>query len=162
MRITSASHDKSVSVLIPGEGPILHKDCTGTRRWELLDWFASVEARFWQLVKTRFKKRQPKSIFLVTGQTLTSNYKITHQQTTSTGCELRIEYDPGHPVAFKSHVLSHNLHLGYGYRSVSGLQGFEITKTDYDIKAMSSVFLEVVESQTVPPNRIKTAGDYLR
>ena len=158
-----------MSVLIPGKGPILHRVCVGVHRWELLDWFASVEARVWRRVHSQFKSTKPKSLFLVTGQTLTNDYKITHQKNPNAGCNIEIEYlddaemSLADSMVFKSHDRDQNLYLGYAYKSISGTEGFEVTKPQNDT-AMHSVFLEVVESQPIKSSvgGMKEVGDFIR
>src|SRR5271154_459518 len=80
-----------MSVLIPSHGPLLHRACIDREEWYLLEWFSTNEIRAWEAVNTAYRNNRPQKIFLVIGQTLTSEYAISHQEQSNRGCEILVE-----------------------------------------------------------------------
>jgi hypothetical protein len=130
-----------MSVLVPGDEPLQRRICLGAREQELEIWFAQVEAWAWAYVNACCDTR-PDEIFLVTGQTLTNQYSICHQEQQSLNCEVHIEGDLNVPD-----VVNTNLLTGFGLTRVSASTGFQ-TMMDRSGEGRShSIFLNVSKSK---------------
>jgi hypothetical protein len=139
-----------MSVLIPGDDPLRRRVCLDKQNWHLLHWFSTVESLAWEAVEARLDRR-PDRIFLVMGQTLTTEYAITHQEYDYSGCEASVELKVTAPP-----VVGTNIFLGHGFQHASAAMGFEISakKDPADEKPREySVFLETHES--APITRLK-------
>ena len=107
---------------------------------ELETWFAAVEAKAWAYVNASSNTR-PSNIFLVTGQILTTEYAISHQDRGSSTCEVYIDANAEVPSLVKSHVLT-----GYGFQKVSASVGFQVAMKKLDDNDFHSIFLKVFKS----------------
>ena len=135
-----------MSVLIPGQGELVHRACVEEQKAYLRTWFAVVEARAWKWANT-FGNARPNRIFLITGQTLTNEWAIAHQQNESTDCEILLEPSSGIPQLFEI-----NGHLGYRYSSASASIGFnEYRPSSTTLTSLHSVYLEIIESFPTSP-----------
>jgi hypothetical protein len=65
--------DDSISIVIPGQGPIRRRRCTHSGEHELRAWFAVSEALAWAYANAYGKNRPNK-----TGQTITDEYAISY------------------------------------------------------------------------------------
>jgi hypothetical protein len=128
-----------MSILIPDERPLLHRTCV-ENLYHLIDWFSAVEMHAWKAVNSYFDSR-PKSIFLVTGQTLASGYALSHKQHATSECQIHIEANAGVPIAAEAGVL-----LGRALRRATASVGFESHPPHNDMHRLYSIFLEVHES----------------
>ena len=100
-----------MSILIPGRDPLLRRASIDHQDWLLVEWFSTVEALAWIAVEVRFASSRPDRIFLVTGQTLTLEYAITHQEQEYSACEASVETTAGVPSVVEANVfLGHSLH----------------------------------------------------
>src|SRR5436853_4474926 len=97
-----------MSVLIPGSGPLTYRASLEDEKARLIYWFARVEVGAWEWVNAVFNHPRPKQIYLVTGQTLTPEYNISHQDEQASDSEMLLE--PGVGLA---EVLKGNVRLGY-------------------------------------------------
>lgn len=141
MYVAIAENSESLSILIPGQGPLQHRACLEEQKCYLRIWFAVVEARAWKWANT-FHNSRPDKIFLVTGQTLTNEWAIAHYQTNSSECEILLELGAGVPAN-----LDVNMHLGYGFQRATAYVGFnEHQPASDDNSMLYSVFFEVIES----------------
>ena len=77
----------SLSILILGQDDVKHRHISKDDH-KLNEWFASVEAEAWRAVTNLEKENRPDEIFLVTGQTLTSQYDRYHITTADDYVEL--------------------------------------------------------------------------
>ena len=140
-RVRLVKQTDSMSVLVPGQGPLKHRVCLEEQDAYLRSWFGLVEAKAWMWANT-YGASRPNKIFLVTGQTLTNEWAIAHVQDGSLECELHVE--PGEGVPQSLDVKSQCV-LGYPFRRVSPSRGF-IERRFPDPAAMYSVYFEVVWS----------------
>ena len=129
-----------MSILVPGEGPLVHRACIEQNIYDLKDWFSAVEMHAWKAVNSYFRSR-PDKIFLVTGQTLTSKYALSHKQHVTSECEIYIESNAGVPIAAEANVL-----LGRTLKKVSASMGFESHSPTNGSERLYSIFLETYES----------------
>jgi hypothetical protein len=120
-------------------------------RWPLVHWFRKVEARVWEFVTAYYGHQRPKRIFLVTGQTMTPEYWISHQEKRSTGCEVSIGGEVGIPNIVEGHT-----YWGYDIGRVRDFRGFEISARKSNTRAgtdqLHSIFFNT-ESSSAPMNR---------
>lgn len=131
--------DASISALVPGQGPLLHRACVEEHKIKFRTWFFSVEDLAWKWANT-FGRERPNKIFGVSGQTLTNEYSIAHHQGNSSECEILVEPNISIPkVAEVSSVLGHQC------RKASASIGFNDHRSGDD-SSMYSVFFEVIES----------------
>jgi hypothetical protein len=143
--LSVSKQNGSMSVLIPGQGPLLHRACVDQQEWYLLEWFATNEVRAWEAVNAMpYGTKRPEKIFLVTGQTLTSEYNISHQEHTCTGCEIAVEAS-----AEILSLANAKLFMGSACQKVSACFGFEVAARKSgaeDAAPCYSVYLEQYES----------------
>ena len=114
--------DGSMSVLIPGQGPLSARACIERQRARLLVWFATVEVRAWEWVNAVYHDSRPDNIFLVTGQTLTPEFAIAHQQERAVDCEVLLAPQVGIPEIVEAKGV-----LGYQFQNVSASLGFKVS-----------------------------------
>jgi hypothetical protein len=142
----------ALSVLVPGQRELRYRACLGRQKPHLLEWFSSVEARAWKYVNTFFPEQRPKMIFLVTGQTLTDEYYIYHQETDESHCDVALEPRFGVPQ-----VLNVNAILGYQFERVSASMGFNVVMPPSQTNPMLySVYFELFESKPMTHLRFET------
>jgi hypothetical protein len=149
-----------VSILVPSQDELLHRACLDAEYYDLLDWFSAVEMKAWVAVNSYFAANRPKKLFLVTGQTLTSEYSITHKQALQNECEIHLEANAGVPVVAEANML-----LGYNVKRVSASVGFEVCSQKFDQmseRRLYSVFLEVYESDPINFIRSKLLAPRLK
>src|SRR5437764_1129584 len=91
MQLRLSGRTNALSVLVPGHGELAYRACLGRQKSYILKWFGYVEARAWMYVNTFFRDARPKRIFLVTGQTLTDEYYIYHQETEEAHCDIELQ-----------------------------------------------------------------------
>lgn len=116
-------------------------------------WFKHVEFRAWKWVKALYDS-PPSSIFLVTGQILTPEYAISHQEEGSSACEVVVEAKVGIPQ-----MVDINLSVGYALGKVTVSSGFDVIKKkegDKEDEELYSIFLDIVPSR---PMRRLAVGD---
>ena len=152
--IQKSSGDESLSVLIPGEKPLTRQTCLDQQKEKLITWFSAVEVLAWEWVNATYPKARPDTIFLVTGQTLTDEYDITHQEKAHSRCEVLLERDPN--------IESPEIEvLGYKFHTATGFFGFETRRrkspTDTGKSRLYSVFLEIHESKPIKRIRFEPA-----
>jgi hypothetical protein len=146
-----------MSVLIPGQTPLLHRACIEHQKWYLLEWFSTVECRAWDVVNATYPTNRPEKLFLVTGQTLTSEYAISYQEQQCSRCEVSVEGKAGIPSMVDSRVF-----YGHGCQRVVASFGFEVVaqNSGADDTASYSVYLEKFESS--PMKRFQKEGLLVR
>jgi hypothetical protein len=151
VRFERANNSASISVIVPGADGLVQRTCRRTPRWDLLRWFRKVEALAWEIVTAHYGRRRTKKIFLVTGQTLTSEYWISHQERHSMGCEVSIEGGAGIP-----RIVEGQAYWGYGLGRVKASFGFEISarKINDGVERLHSIFFETEPS--CPINRFRS------
>lgn len=130
---------KSVSVLIPGEEPLLYRACLETEKLKLLDWFATVEMRLWEAVNAYYQDCRPEKICLITGQTLTDEYAINHVDQAVLSCEFSVEICSQIPS-----VLDCQCILGYSAGKVVA-RGFPIVRLRSGCRY--SIYIQAYESR---------------
>ena len=144
MSLTVSKHNGSMSVLIPSQDPLLHRACVDQQKWYLLEWFATNESCAWEVVNAMYPTNRPEKIFLVTGQTLTSEYDISHQEHTATGCEIAVEAS-----AEILPLINARIFMGNACEKASACFGFEVVARRSSEEVTTpcySVFLERYES----------------
>jgi len=122
-------------------------------KWFLERWFRDIEARVWGYVTAYYGNLRPKRIFLVTGQTLTTEYWISHQETASVGCEVSIRGGIGVPNVIEGHI-----YWGEDIGNVRASLGFEIyaRRKEDRPEQLHSIFFETVSSApTIRFRRLK-------
>lgn len=124
-----------MSILIAGNAEHLH------RRWilyeqtnRLLDWFFCIEALAWKRIEDHYQGPLPEKLFLVQGQTLTSEFAISHRRRQVNGCDITIEVGAQIPFSVTR------------VRRVTAVQGFEHREIQCDDHPMWSIFLETFDS----------------
>jgi len=136
-----------MSILIPGKDPLLHRAFEELQDWRLVEWFSTVEPLAWAAVEARFAYNRPDRIFLVRGQTVTTEYAITHQEHEYSECEALLEATAGVPS-----VVDANVFLGHRLRHASASLGFEVSVQKENAgnqQRKYSVYLETVPSTPV-------------
>jgi hypothetical protein len=128
------------------------RTCRRNIKWLLAYWFIRVEARVWEFVTAHYGRLRPKRIFLVTGQTMTSEYSISHQEQRSVDCEVYIEGEAGIPSLIEGRA-----YWGYEIGRVSASRGFEISARRSlrdGTEQLHSIFFNT-ELPSAPLNRFK-------
>jgi hypothetical protein len=143
IKLSLSRKEGSLSVLVPGQDDLLRRHCQGTYKQELRTWFKLDEYRARKWVKALYDT-PPSSIFLVTGQTLTSEYAISHLEEGNSTCEVMVEAKVGVPSIIDTKCL-----VGYSFERATISAGFDVVKTKKDDEhgELYSVFLEVVPSR---------------
>lgn len=138
--------DGSMSVLIPGQGPLSSRACMEREKARLIVWFATVEVRAWEWVNAVFRNPRPDKIFLITGQTLTSEFAIAHQQERASECEILLEPRVGIPKIVEAKGI-----LGYQFQNVSASLGFKFSPpaATEGSPILYSVFIEIFGSKVI-------------
>lgn len=104
-----------------------------------------MEALAWEWVNATCQINRPSRIFLVTGQTLTDEFDITHKEENHSGCELSLEPNVGVPQLADLDAV-----FGYRFNKASAFSGFEVSrKPDDGTSRQYSVFLELYESRPI-------------
>ena len=138
-----------MSALLPGQDALKRRACLGTHSVELLDWFLQVETEAWGWVKSHFPQNRPKKIFLVTGQTLTNEFSISHLENSSESCEITVAAD----VAIPS-VVEGGIFVGRDSERIVASRGFQnvVPKAPQnEDSGLYSIFLEVENSGPITP-----------
>jgi hypothetical protein len=141
----------TMSVLVPGQDDLVHRACFGAEELGLLRWFKEVEVEVWEYIQGLPVPRPPE-IFLVTGQTLTKEYKISHFENASEKCVVEVGANVQVPT-----LVDGNIYLGRQFERVrvSPSSGFQRTAPP-DNRSYHSIFLEVNRSR--PVSRLKIMG----
>jgi len=134
---------ETLSVLVPGQDDLVRRICIGPRFQELLWWFYAAEEQAWGYVENAYPNNRPDSIFLVVGQTLSSEYAICHQVNKSDSCEISVKANVAIPVVMESHFL-----LGYELEMVNASNGFQ-QMTKKQGSQLHTLFLKVHESAPI-------------
>lgn len=141
------SSKRTMSALVPGQEDLKHRVCLGPRNVELLTWFREVETEAWGWVNDNYPQNRPKEIFLVIGQTLTTEYSISHFENGSESCEIFVAADITVPAAFEAEVL-----VGRNFEKVTAAAGFQKVVSKASQKegpGLHSIFLEVEKSPPI-------------
>lgn len=151
IRFKRANSKESISVLVHGDDGLVQRACRRGMRWQLLRWFISVEARVWEFVTAHYGCHRPNKIFLVTGQTLTTEYWISHQEHLSMGCEVSIEGETG-----ITNIIDGKTYWGNGLRRVRASFGFEVSsqRNNDGEERLHSIFFDTESS--FPINRFRS------
>lgn len=131
-----------MSALVPGQDDLKHRACLGTRYFELKTWFSNVEIDAWEWVKKNFSQNRPKEIFLVTGQTLTTEFSISHFENASAGCEIHVAADVAVPPVVEAGIL-----VGRNFETVTAGVGFQTTVSRGP--NFYSIFFEIEKSPPI-------------
>lgn len=144
-KIKLVKQEGSMSVLIPGNGPLSYRACLEDEKAKLICWFANIEVRAWEWVNAVFNNPRPGKIFLVTGQTLTPEYNIAHQDEQASDCEILLEPSIGIGEVVKGSAM-----LGYQLHRVSASLGFRsFSSQTIGQTILHSVFIEIFESKVI-------------
>jgi hypothetical protein len=127
----------------------------GQHAQELLVWFSAVEERAWAWVNATAYRR-PTCIFLVTGQILTDEYAISHQQSGSLTCSVSVGANVEVPNVISSDVL-----LGTAFKKVEVGPGFQLRMEKSPNDVLHSIFLKVRESKPISRMRKKGLAEKL-
>jgi hypothetical protein len=134
-------------MLIPGQGPLTYRTCREEQKRNLIAWFTAVEILAWEWIYATFPDERPDKIFLVTGQTLTDEFDITHQEKAHSKCEVILETT--HDISLDAQEMEG---LGYKFDRASAFFGFEVSRrADPKDKTskLHSVFLELHDSKPI-------------
>src|SRR5215471_12834886 len=124
--------------MVPGDGPLRFRGALDDQNFNLINWFAVNEAAAWTVVNSYYAHERPSKIFLVVGQTMTTEYSITHQHEQSSGCAIILSGKVDIPS-----VLGGNTLFGWGIEKAIASTGFE---TSMKGAGHHSVFLDVYPS----------------
>lgn len=142
IRLEFTRETGALSVLIPGQDSLLHRACLERQRAYLLEWFGKIEGRAWMYANKIFSRTKPKCLFLVTGQTLTNEYYICHEENESSKCEVVLTSKAGVIGA-----LDASANLGYQFERASFSFGYTYCKPASEGESiLYSVYFEVFES----------------
>jgi len=139
-KIQLSEAEGSMSVLVPGQDDLRHRACVESTYYDLLEWFAACEIYAWKVVDAYHQDNRPERIFLVYGQTLTSEYSISHIVHSSYDCEVKLDVNAGMPIVADAHML-----LGWSLKRVHAAKGFEVRNRPAP-GCLYSVFMEVRDS----------------
>ena len=118
-----------MSVLIPSQEQLVYRSCVEEEYYNLLNWFSWVEQRAWDRVNAYFANERPSRIFLVTADTLSPSYAITHKESSSSECEVLLEASVAIPNTLDTNALvQHKIERAYasfGFEEVKASQGSE-------------------------------------
>jgi hypothetical protein len=112
-----------------------------------LDWFAAVELHAWRKVDCYYSdlNLKPKTIFLVIGQILASEYFISHKEHRERACEIKMK-----EIAQLPGILDTNALLNYNITKVVASSGFEeVVRKNADDPRRYSIVLDLHISQRV-------------
>lgn len=132
-----------MSALLVGQDDLARRYLKGRYEHKVLAWFAAVEERAWRWVNAA--PDRPDKIFLVTGQTLASEYAISHAEGKTTTCAISFEAKADLPGILDVEVL-----MRHDIQSITASTGFEVVKKEEhgnDNPRLYSIFLEVIESR---------------
>jgi hypothetical protein len=142
--ISPKKDGESLSVLIPGQNGLTRRVLKAPAEHKLTRWFWSVEERAWDWVNANVTNR-PDSIFLVTGQTLASEYAISHVEGASSSCAISFKASVKIPEVADLSFL-----FGSDVQSISASVGFEDVKKSEGGSGHSapqfSIYIEIVPS----------------
>jgi hypothetical protein len=133
----------SLSVLVPGQGALTRRVCYEEHKANLIHWFSAMEILAWEWVNLTYPDDRPEKIFLVTGQTLTDEFYITHQHKGHSRCEVIVQ---GNGDVCQNVTNG----LGYTYDSATAFFGFEVSRRSQGPDdQLFSIFLETYESRPI-------------
>jgi hypothetical protein len=142
--IALSKEGSSMSVLLAGNAENLRRRWTlHEQTYRLLDWFLFIESLAWKRIEDYYQGRRllPEKLFLVQGQTLTSQCDISHRRCQDGGCDVMIEADAQIPNAVDAQFL-----VNCGVKRASAAMGFECRRKQHDGAPMWSIFLETYDS----------------
>lgn len=121
-RFALAVHQQgsTMSILIAGDEPVIHRRCEAQYLYGLQDWFAWAEMNAWERVNAYYGSTRPKEIFLIVGQYLTTSYATAHKVFGALECEVVIESNVQLPTVVEGEVLGR-----LGIRKAYAQEGFE-------------------------------------
>jgi hypothetical protein len=118
-----------------------HRGCNAAHLFSLLRWFSNLETPIWSWIEVNLDMiLKPKKIFLVLGQTMTTDYWITFQDSGDYGCGIQFKGDIPTSLDGKPFI-----GVGLQGAATSAGAGFEIVSTRRHSRPCS-VFLEISES----------------
>jgi hypothetical protein len=131
-------------VLVPGQENLERLACVPSHELGLLMWFKEVEVEAWEYIQ-KLHPLRPQEIFLVTGQTLTKEYSISHFENASEKCVVDIGANVQMPMFGDGKI-----HLGREFENVqvSPASGFQRTARPGN-RGYHSIFLEVDRSRPI-------------
>jgi hypothetical protein len=140
-----------MSVLVPSQEPLEHRAAREQRFFDLLDWFQAIQFEAWRRVNSYFIDFKPQTIFIVTGQTLTSECSISHKKYGERACEVILESQDALPDVVDPKEIP-----SYGCTKAIASGGFEggAPKLQDDPRKYS-ILLEVFTSSRVMPFEFK-------
>lgn len=133
-----------MSVLFAGNSESLRRRWTlHEQTYRLLDWFFYVETLAWKRIEDYYQGRGPlpEKIFLVQGQTLSSEFAISHRRCQDGACDVMIEADTQIPATVDANFL-----VSCGVKRASPAMGFERRQKQGDGIPMWSIFLQTFDS----------------
>jgi hypothetical protein len=142
-------------VLVPAQEPLTQRGCFEREFYHLYRWFCQVEPLAWELANFLYRDNKPDKIFLVTEQTLTASYAITHKQLESDVCEIRLSANVPLPSQAEASAL-----LQYKAESAQAGAGFEIRGEASNTKA--AIFLKVHESSPQRGLRLGSSSAHVK
>jgi hypothetical protein len=127
---------------MPGRDNFIRRECQTPHLWQLKRYFLDNQESFWDFVTTFEGDKRPRIIHLVTGQILTNEYHITHQQNSMSGCTISVKSAPSVPIKLKKgeYFMCSNDNL----RATSG---FEVYSAGSD--KLYSIFFETDVSSPI-------------
>lgn len=147
--LSLADDRKTLSVIVPGQDKLKRRRCFGEYEQELMTWFRIVEAEVWDWVNAIYKgDGRPKEIFLVTGQTLTTEYSISHIDQRSQSCDVFLEGGADVPTLAGGGLF---IGEGLGIKEVAATSGFVSPPkcSGRNEADLHSIFLKVERSKPI-------------
>lgn len=131
-----------MSILAVNQEDLKCRSMKGRYKHKLLEWFESVEARAWKWVNSLSDK--PNNLFLVTSQTLASEFANRHIESKSDTCSISLKFQTNVPTLADVTFL-----LGRDFKEISFSEGFQVVRRSMDNghPRLFSIFLEVTESR---------------
>jgi hypothetical protein len=156
MSLKLLKEGETMSVLLAGQDDAQRRYLKGRYEQKLTKWFAEVEDRAWDWVNGL--PRRPNYIFYVTGQSLVSEYAISHIENKSSSCSFSFE-----AAAAVSSVADVSFLLRHEVKRISASAGFEVIEKKMDERGkprLYSVFLEA--NNSYPSKLMGKSPDYAR
>ena len=132
---------------MPGQEPLQYRAAREESYFHLIEWFQAVEFFAWKRVRSYFPNSNVKEIFCVTGQTLSDEYSISHQEYGESGFEVQLEGMAQLPPIINSETI-----VTHCCRNVVASIGFEQVarkSTILSTSPMYSVILQVFRSSRI-------------
>jgi hypothetical protein len=140
---------ETLSILIPHQGNFERRECRKSERGTLIGWFQEVESQAWVRLAMQFPKEDPKEIFLIVGQTMTSECWISHIPSNAS-CSIWLE-NLVHRLPLPT---TESVWIGDDLFEVKAMQGFQKYEGGSRLR---TIFLERSASCRLASHRSKSA-----